>query len=97
VFEQDFLPCSFGFRPGRSAHQALQYLRAGFMSQRLRWVIDTTSKNILIRYHTLTFGTFLTGESWMALIIVRATELFYDGKQAGTFSPSIPSASWPLA
>ena len=66
VFEQDFLPCSFGFRPGRSAHQALQYLRAGFMSQRLRWVIDMTSKNSLIRYHTLTFGTFLTGESWMA-------------------------------
>jgi hypothetical protein len=27
VYEQDFLPCSFGFRPGRSAHQALQYLR----------------------------------------------------------------------
>src|SRR4029453_13057006 len=40
VYEQDFLPCSFGFRPGRSAHQALQYLRTGFMSQRLRWVID---------------------------------------------------------
>src|SRR6266567_2538700 len=40
VYEQDFLPCSFGFRPGRSAHQALQYLRTGLMSQRLRWVID---------------------------------------------------------
>ena len=24
AYEQDFLPCSFGFRPGRSAHQALQ-------------------------------------------------------------------------
>lgn len=24
IFEQDFLPCSYGFRPGRSAHQALQ-------------------------------------------------------------------------
>ena len=24
VYEQDFMPCSFGFRPGRSAHQALQ-------------------------------------------------------------------------
>jgi retron-type reverse transcriptase len=23
VFEADFLPCSFGFRPGRSAHDAL--------------------------------------------------------------------------
>ena len=22
VYEQDFLPCSYGFRPGRSAHQA---------------------------------------------------------------------------
>jgi RNA-directed DNA polymerase len=40
VYEQDFLPCSFGFRPGRSAHQALQSLRTAFMSQGLRWVID---------------------------------------------------------
>ena len=40
VYEQDFLPCSYGFRPGRSAHQALQGLRTGFMSHGLRWVID---------------------------------------------------------
>lgn len=26
VYEQDFLPCSYGFRPGRSAHQALDRL-----------------------------------------------------------------------
>jgi group II intron reverse transcriptase/maturase len=26
VYEQDFLDCSYGFRPGRSAHQALQAL-----------------------------------------------------------------------
>ncbi len=40
VYEQDFLPCSFGFRPGRSAHQALQSLRTAIMVQGLRWVID---------------------------------------------------------
>ena len=40
IYEQDFLPCSYGFRPGRSAHQALQALRTGFMSHGLRWVID---------------------------------------------------------
>jgi group II intron reverse transcriptase/maturase len=40
VYEQDFLPCSFGFRPGRSAHQALQSLHTAIMSQRLRWVVD---------------------------------------------------------
>jgi group II intron reverse transcriptase/maturase len=26
IYEQDFLPCSYGFRPGRSAHQALAEL-----------------------------------------------------------------------
>jgi RNA-directed DNA polymerase len=40
IYEQDFLPCSYGFRPGRSAHQALQELRTGFMRHGLRWVID---------------------------------------------------------
>ena len=27
IYEQDFLPCSYGFRPGRSAHQALRTLQ----------------------------------------------------------------------
>ena len=40
IYEQDFYPCSYGFRPGRSAHQALQTLRTGFMNQGLRWVLD---------------------------------------------------------
>lgn len=40
IYEQDFLPCSFGFRPGRSAHQALQTLRTGLMNDGLRWVLD---------------------------------------------------------
>ena len=40
IYEQDFLPCSFGFRPRRSAHQALSALRLAFMGrQGLRWVI----------------------------------------------------------
>ena len=40
IYEQDFLPCSFGFRPGRSAHQALRTLRTGLMNDGLRWVLD---------------------------------------------------------
>jgi RNA-directed DNA polymerase len=40
VYEQDFLPCSYGFRPGRSAHQALQTLRDAIWGQRLYWVLD---------------------------------------------------------
>lgn len=40
VYEQDFLDCSYGFRRGRSAHQALQDLRNACMDGRLRWVLD---------------------------------------------------------
>jgi len=32
VFEADFLPCSYGFRPGRSAVQAMERLRTGFIA-----------------------------------------------------------------
>ena len=40
IYERDFLPCSYGFRPGRSAHDALRALRAGLAEERLAWVID---------------------------------------------------------
>ena len=40
IYEADFLPCSYGFRPGRSAHDALDALRSGVMEQGHRWVID---------------------------------------------------------
>jgi RNA-directed DNA polymerase len=40
VFEQDFLDCSFGFRPNRSAHQALHRLREGMMQHWTRYVVE---------------------------------------------------------
>lgn len=40
IYETDFLPCSYGFRPGRSAHDALSDLRTGLVKEGLRWVID---------------------------------------------------------
>ena len=40
VYEQDFRDGSFGFRPGRSAHQALQHLWEQTMVMGGGWVID---------------------------------------------------------
>jgi RNA-directed DNA polymerase len=40
VYEQDFLPCSYGFRPGRSAHHALQALWDATMKVGGGWVIE---------------------------------------------------------
>jgi len=40
VYEQDYLDCSYGFRPGRSAHAALHALREGLMSMGGGWILD---------------------------------------------------------
>ena len=40
VYEQDFLDCSYGFRPGRSAHQALDALWNGLQRMGGGWVLD---------------------------------------------------------
>ena len=40
VYEQDFLNCSYGFRPGRSAHDALKALRNTWMEMRGGWVLE---------------------------------------------------------
>jgi len=40
IYEQDFLSCSFGFRRGRSAHQAIRTLQNVLWAKRLYWVLE---------------------------------------------------------
>lgn len=40
VYEQDFLDCSYGFRPGRSAHHALEALWRATMDVGGGWVLE---------------------------------------------------------
>ena len=40
IYEQDFMESSFGFRPGRSAHDALEYLWKQCMDNQVRWILD---------------------------------------------------------
>jgi group II intron reverse transcriptase/maturase len=40
IYEQDFMDCSFGFRPGRSAHGALAAIREAIVMRGGRWVLD---------------------------------------------------------
>ena len=45
VYEQDFRDCSYGFRPKRSAHQALDVFREQTMQMRGGWVIKVDIKS----------------------------------------------------
>jgi len=40
VYEQDFLDCSYGFRPGRSAHDALRALHRAVDRGEVNWVLE---------------------------------------------------------
>jgi len=40
IYEEDFLGFSYGFRPGRSPHQALDALTAGITTKKVNWVLD---------------------------------------------------------
>ena len=45
IYEADFHPNSYGFRPGQSAHGALRDLRSGIMDDGHRWIIDADIQN----------------------------------------------------
>ena len=45
IYEQDFLPCSFGGRPGRGAHQGLATLHEVISGRKVEWVLEADLKN----------------------------------------------------
>ena len=44
IYETDFLGFSYGFRPGRSQHQALDALYTGLLTRKVNWVLDVDIK-----------------------------------------------------
>src|SRR5881227_2717241 len=40
IYEEDFLGFSYGFRPGRGAHDALDALSVGIDSTKVNWILD---------------------------------------------------------
>ncbi len=40
IWEEDFQDCSYGFRPGRSQHDALDALSVGITRKKVNWILD---------------------------------------------------------
>src|SRR5206468_3254774 len=47
IYEVDFLGFSYGFRPGRSPHHALDALSVGLMTKKVNWVLDADLRGFL--------------------------------------------------
>jgi RNA-directed DNA polymerase len=45
IYENDFLPCSYGYRPGRSAHDAVRAIEREIMCGKVNYVLDADLEN----------------------------------------------------
>jgi hypothetical protein len=56
IYKTDFLGFSYGFRPGRSQHQALDALYTGLLTRKVNWVLDLDIKSFLDRVPQCSFS-----------------------------------------
>src|SRR6266566_7680901 len=59
VYEVDFLGFSYGFRPGRSPHSALDALAAGIYRKKVNWVLDADIRDFFGQLDRDWLGKFL--------------------------------------
>lgn len=59
IYEQEFLDCSYGFRPRRSPHQALEVLWRGLMDIGGGWVVDLDIQSFFDTVDHATLRSFL--------------------------------------
>ena len=103
VYEQDFYDCSYGFRPGRSPHQALTKLRNQCAWGNIKVVVDADVSgcfdNIpkgqllaVIRQRVNDGGILRLIGKWLNAGVLDGEELFYPEKgtpQGGVVSPML--------
>lgn len=59
IWEEDFLDFSYGFRPGRSQHDALDALYVGITQKKVNWVLDLDVKSFFDK----------VGHDWMVRFV----------------------------
>ena len=103
VYEQEFLECSYGFRPGRGAHQALDALWQGLMEFGGGWVIDLDIEDFFGSVDWGHLRSFLDRRvrdgvirraigKWLNAGVMEAGELSYPQRgtpQGGVVSPTL--------
>jgi group II intron reverse transcriptase/maturase len=103
IYEHDFRDCSFGFRPGRNAHQALQVIRRGIMGQRGRWVLEVDVRKYFdsidhAKLRELLARRVTDGvvrrliDKWLKAGVMERGQLFYPESgtpQGGVISPAL--------
>jgi len=101
IYEQEFKEFSFGFRPGRSAHDGLQYLWKQCMDKQVGWIVDVDIRSYFdtldhAKLREIVSQRVRDGvvrrliDKWLKAGVMEAGELSYREKgtpQGGVVSP----------
>jgi RNA-directed DNA polymerase len=72
IYEQDFLPCSYGFRPGRSPHDALDAIRRTICCGPIAYVLEADIQgyfDAIVRSQLMAFVERRIGDSSLLRLI----------------------------
>ena len=59
IYEEEFLGFSYGFRPGRSVHQALDAIWVGILQRKVNWIVDADVRGFFDHLDHSWAGKFL--------------------------------------
>ena len=109
IYEEDFLGFSYGFRPGRGAHDALDALMVALKSRKVNFIFDadirsffdTVSQKWLIRFLEHRIGdkriirVFEVRSYAMARLSFWEAAIFDCGPLFGDFGEALVRMGWP--
>lgn len=101
IYEEEFVSWSYGFRPGRSAHQALQALWDGIMAMGGAWIVEVDIESFFDSMDHTHLRSFLDRrlrdgvlrraiDKWLKAGVLDAGQLVYPDEgtpQGGVISP----------
>jgi RNA-directed DNA polymerase len=73
IYEMDFLPCSYGYRPGKSAHEAIRALSDELQFRGHQFVVEADIKGFLdpYSYYTLAAAGWSKSCGWLSKMRIR--------------------------
>ena len=98
IYEVDFLGFSYGFRPGRSQHQALDALAVGIFRKKVNWVLDCDVRGFfdaMSHTWTLRFLEHRIGDKRILRLVQKwlAAGVIQDGRRVETPVGSVQGAT----
>ncbi len=98
IYEEDFLGFSYGFRPRRSQHQALDALSVGIMTKKVNWVLDADIRDFfgtLVHEWLVKFVEHRIGDRRVVRLIQKwlAAGVLEDGKRVRSEEGTVQGGS----